>query len=261
MEMKPEFIKLILFLNASWQKFKSGRVVAFFRQQKPLLNSTWTYIKPILVSALITLSIYLLLFKGIPYLQSLIAELHSTRFDLTTVKMTEKEAVAYVKNLEREISTLARKMNRLQPLGNFIVVNTHENSFRLYKNSKLYREGKCSTGSYVLLESGEEQKWIFKTPQGMHRIQGKISDPVWRKPDWAFIEEGLPVPSPTHHTRYEYGVLGDYAMSIGDGYLIHGTLYKRYIGLPVTHGCIRLNDDDLESVFRTLEVGARVYIF
>ena len=92
-------------------------------------------------------------------------------------------------------------------------------------------------------------------------MKGKITNPVWRRPDWAFIEEGLAVPSATHPSRYEYGVLGDYALSLGDGYLIHGTLYKRFLGMPVTHGCIRMNDEDLEATFKTLNVGSRVYIY
>jgi len=56
-------------------------------------------------------------------------------------------------------------------------------------------------------------------------------------------------------------VLGDYALSLGDGYLIHGTLYQRLLGMPVTHGCIRLNDDDLKEVFNALSVGSKVYIY
>ena len=50
-------------------------------------------------------------------------------------------------------------------------------------------------------------------------------------------------------------------MSIGDGYLIHGTIYKRFLGMPVTHGCVRLNDEDLEAIFNTLSIGSKVYIF
>jgi L,D-transpeptidase YbiS len=95
----------------------------------------------------------------------------------------------------------------------------------------------------------------------MFRIQGKVTNPVWIKPDWAFIEEGLPVPPKGSPDRYESGTLGDYAMSLGQGYLIHGTLYQRFLGLPVTHGCIRLGDDDLEAAYRALDIGSKVYIY
>jgi lipoprotein-anchoring transpeptidase ErfK/SrfK len=163
--------------------------------------------------------------------------------------------------LERDIQRLSRRYSAYTPGQSYIVINTTDNRFFLYRNKKLIREGFCSSGSYTMLKTEGERKWIFKTPKGKYRIQGKITSPVWRKPDWAFVEEGLPVPPQDHPSRYEYGVLGDYAMSIGDGYLIHGTLYKRFLGMPVTHGCVRLNDEDLEAIYYTLSIGSKVYIF
>ena len=161
-----------------------------------------------------------------------------------------------------EISRLERRLATYIPTQNYLVINTVDNRFFLYRNRELVREGYCSSGSYTLLRTEDgEKEWIFKTPRGRFSIQGKITHPVWRRPDWAFVEEGLPIPGPGDPSRYEYGVLGDYAMSLGDGYLIHGTLYKRQLGMPVTHGCIRLNDDDLEAVFRALSVGSKVYIY
>lgn len=166
-----------------------------------------------------------------------------------------------LKELKADIGSLKKKLDRLTPGGAYLVVNTSENTFFLYQKGNLIRKGICSTGSYVKLELNDEKHWVFQTPKGVFSIRGKIVSPVWRKPDWAFIEEGLPVPSATDPSRYERGVLGDYALSLGDGYLIHGTLYKRFLGLPVTHGCIRMNDEDLEAVYKTLPVGAKVFIY
>lgn len=161
-----------------------------------------------------------------------------------------------------EITRLERRLASFIPTQTYLVINTVDNRFSLYRNRRLVREGYCSSGSYTLLKTEEgDKEWIFKTPRGRLTIQGKITNPVWRKPDWAFVEEGLPVPGPTHPSRYEFGVLGKYAMTLGDGYLIHGTLYQRQLGMPVTHGCIRLGDEDLEAVFRSLSVGSRVYIY
>jgi len=163
--------------------------------------------------------------------------------------------------LHREIALLDRKLDAKRPRSYYLVINSASNEFELYHGTELVRKDMCSTGSYILLKNGDEQQWMFKTPKGEFRILHKTISPVWKKPDWAFIEEGLPVPPANHHTRFEYSVLGDYALSIGDGYLIHGTLYQRFIGLPVTHGCIRLNDENLELVFRTLQTGSKVYIY
>lgn len=167
-----------------------------------------------------------------------------------------------ISRINYDIARLERRQASFMPTQTYIVINTTDNRFFLYRNRKLIREGFCSSGSYTLLRTEDGgQEWIFKTPRGRFTIQGKITNPVWRKPDWAFVEEGLPVPGPSDPSRYEYGVLGDYALSLGDGYLIHGTLYKRMLGMPVTHGCIRLNDDDLEAVYNALSVGSKVYIY
>ena len=129
------------------------------------------------------------------------------------------------------------------------------------KYNELIREGICSTGSYTILTGGDDQKWVFETPRGMLKVQGKQEAPVWVKPDWAFVEEGLPVPPPGHSSRYEKGVLGDYKLMLGKGYMIHGTIYKRFLGMNVTHGCVRLGDDDLEAVYKNLQIGSKVYIY
>ena len=166
-----------------------------------------------------------------------------------------------ISQLKRDIQRLSLKYSSYTSGQSYIVINTTENRFLLYRNKKLVREGFCSSGSYTMLQTEGDRKWIFKTPKGKYWIQGKITHPVWRRPDWSFVEEGLPIPPKEHPSRYEYGVLGDYAMSIGDGYLIHGTIYKRFLGMPVTHGCVRLADDDLEAIYNTLSIGSKVYIF
>ncbi|WP_291856028.1 L,D-transpeptidase [Marinilabilia sp.] len=178
-----------------------------------------------------------------------------------TFQSSEKDLLLAQQKIEREIATLNKKLNTKRPKSFFLVINSASNEFVLYKGTEIVKKDKCSTGSYILLKNGEDQQWMFKTPKGEFRIQGKTTSPVWKKPDWAFVEEGLPVPSTNHYTRFEYGVLGDYALSIGHGYLIHGTLYQRFLGLPVTHGCIRLNDENLELVYKSLQVGSKVYIF
>ena len=164
--------------------------------------------------------------------------------------------------VEKDIQKLSKRYNAFTPGLSYIVINTTGNRFSLFSNKKLIREGFCSTGKLTLLKtSGGDKEWVFRTPRGERWIQGKITKPLWSRPDWSFIEEGLPVPPPGDPSRYEYGVLGDYGLSIGNGYLIHGTIYKRFLGMPVTHGCVRLGDEDLKVVYNTLNIGSKVFIF
>lgn len=175
--------------------------------------------------------------------------------------LKNKEVRKKLARLKSEIAQGERKLDRYLPHTPYIVINTTRNRFYLYdRKGKLLREGFCSSGSYTKLVS-EKKTWIFKTPKGRMTVLSKTENPVWTKPDWAFIEEGLPVPKAGDPSRYERGVLGDYALRMADGYLLHGTLYQRFLGMPVTHGCVRFGDEDLEAVYHTLPVGAYVYIY
>jgi len=148
-----------------------------------------------------------------------------------------------------------------QPKKPYLIVNSAANKIRLLKAGRALHEGKCSTGSYILLKAAGQRQWLFKTPRGLYRVTVKLKDPWWYKPDWAYVEEDLPIPSKYSAKRYQPGVLGDYALGFGNGYLIHGTLYKRFLGMPVTHGCVRLDDDDMKLVFNTLTHSSRIYIY
>jgi hypothetical protein len=163
--------------------------------------------------------------------------------------------------LTKDVQRFSLKCSGYTSGQSYVVINTIENRFALYTNKKLIREGFCSSGSYTMLQTSGNKKWIFKTPKGKYWIHGKTTNPVWKRPDWSFVEEGSPIPSANDFSRYEYGVLGDYALALGDGYMIHGTIYKRFLGMPVTHGCVRLNDEDLKVIYNTLNIGSKVYIF
>ncbi len=157
------------------------------------------------------------------------------------------------------VAELRRELGSLAPRGTYVLVDTGANRLYLKRNGEVLMEAVCSTGSRRTLIS-EDRRWTFETPRGIHAIRSKVRNPVWRRPDWAFLEEGNPVPT-REAERYEEGVLGEYALDIGNGYFIHGTLYSRLLGQNVTHGCIRLGDRDLEFLARRAPVGTKVYIY
>lgn len=161
----------------------------------------------------------------------------------------------------RNIALFEEKLEKLKPVKPYIVVNTTENRFSLRNvNGDTIRTGVCSTGKNELLIAGKK-RIVFKTPKGIFTVRNKQQDRPWVKPDWAFIEDGLPIPSARSASRIDYSTLGDYALEIGDGYMLHGTLYQRFLGLPVTHGCVRLGDKDLEVIYNTLSKGSKVFIY
>jgi len=156
---------------------------------------------------------------------------------------------------------LKTRVGRLAPRGLYIVIDQTNNRLYLRKNGERLLEATCSAGSGMVLKDGEHgRQWVFDTPRGRFRVLSKIENPVWKKPDWAFIEEGEPIPTNAAE-RFEEGTLGEYAFYFGNGYLIHGTLYERLLGRSVTHGCIRLGREDLRKLWAAVPVGTPIYIY
>jgi L,D-transpeptidase-like protein len=163
--------------------------------------------------------------------------------------------------LQQRADALAAQIAALRPAGTYIVIDTGRNLLSLFKNGEKVHEAVCSTGSgRALSDPVRRRLWVFDTPRGEFSIRAKYPNPVWVKPDWAFLEEGEPVPRDLA-ARLAPTELGAYAMDLGDGYLIHGTLYERALGLSITHGCIRLGDRDLETIYKAVRIGTSVYIF
>jgi hypothetical protein len=71
------------------------------------------------------------------------------------------------------------------------------------------------------------------------------------------------VPPKGTNQRLVPNALGPYKLDTGDGYLIHGThIYNEdSIGDAVSHGCVRLRNEDLEKLYGIVPVGTPVYIF
>jgi hypothetical protein len=67
-------------------------------------------------------------------------------------------------------------------------------------------------------------------------------------------------PTGTNQRRYE-GVLGTHRLNIGDGYALHGTNHPETVGQAVSHGCVRLRNEDIAQLYAMVPVGTPVYIY
>jgi L,D-transpeptidase ErfK/SrfK len=102
----------------------------------------------------------------------------------------------------------------------------------------------------------------WQTPLGTTKVVAKDKNPVWTVPASIRREhaaEGDPLPA-----RVGPGPdnpLGAHAMRLGfPGYLIHGTNKPAGIGMRVSHGCVQLFPEDIESLFAQVPVGTPVRI-
>jgi L,D-transpeptidase ErfK/SrfK len=160
-----------------------------------------------------------------------------------------------------ERQRLETALRRKVPRGPWIVIDQTHNRLRLMRGDDTVLEAPCSAGSGLVLKEGTGGRvWVFDTPRGRFEVLSRLANPVWRRPDWAFVEEGEPIPRDPAD-RLEYGSLGEYALYFGNGYMIHGTLYERLLGRPVSHGCVRLGREPLRTVYRQAPLGTPVYIY
>jgi len=137
-----------------------------------------------------------------------------------------------------------------------IVVNLPEH--RLYYYPKPKRGQPIEVITYPVSIG----KMDWRTPLGLTRVTQKQKDPTWYPPESVrkeHAEQGDPLPA-----RVGPGPknpLGAYAMRLAAGngtYLIHGTNNPLAVGMPVTHGCIRMYPDDVAALFPLIPVGTPV---
>ena len=67
-------------------------------------------------------------------------------------------------------------------------------------------------------------------------------------------------PFGTNQRRYK-DVLGVARLNLGDGYALHGTNRPETIGQSVSHGCVRLRNEDIQQLHSMVPVGTPVYIY
>jgi hypothetical protein len=113
--------------------------------------------------------------------------------------------------------------------------------YRLY----LYHSGELYQSYYVAVG-----KQSTPSPIGDFLIINKVANPIWYPPD------GRPPVPPGPHNP-----LGKYWMGItNNGYGIHGNTANWSIGNPVSLGCFRMYNEDVDKLFHTVPVGTPVRI-
>ncbi|HVP56992.1 MAG TPA: L,D-transpeptidase, partial [bacterium] len=168
---------------------------------------------------------------------------------------------ADAKQAQAELQKARAALAKLKPAKKYIVIDTNANQIYYRTEDEILLKATCSTGSGgELVDSLSGRKWVFSTPKGVFKVNSKLVDPWWRKPDWAFVEDNEAIPK-DERERYDPEMLGQFAMGFGNGYFIHGTIYQRLLGVSVTHGCVRVGDEDLKKLFDMVTVGTPVYVF
>ncbi len=93
----------------------------------------------------------------------------------------------------------------------------------------------------------------WETPKGNFTVLAKIKDPTWKHP-W---NGSLVGPGPGNPLGDRWiGFWTDGRNTIG----FHGTTNENLIGQAVSHGCVRMRNRDVRSLFELVQVGTPVAV-
>ena len=125
--------------------------------------------------------------------------------------------------------------------GTWIVIDQTHNRLRLMRGDDDRARGALLGG---LGHGAEGRARADASGCSTRRAGASRSSRRWRtrcgaSPTGPSSRRARPIPK-NPADRLEYGSLGEYALYFGNGYMIHGTLYERLLGRPVSHGCIRV---------------------
>jgi L,D-transpeptidase ErfK/SrfK len=102
----------------------------------------------------------------------------------------------------------------------------------------------------------------WETPLGSSKVIAKARDPHWYVPASVrkeHREAGNPLPSVV--PPGPDNPLGRHVLKLDmPGYLIHGTNQPYGVGMRVSHGCVRLYPENIESLYDLIELGEVVTI-
>lgn len=75
------------------------------------------------------------------------------------------------------------------------------------------------------------------------------------------VEGNIIIPPFGTNQRKYRGVLGTHRLNLGDGYALHGTNKPETIGRSVSHGCVRLRNEDIARLYEIVPIGTPVFIY
>ena len=131
-----------------------------------------------------------------------------------------------------------------------IVINSAE--MRLY----YYPKG---TNTVIVLPIGIGELGKDTPINWTTKVERKKAGPTWTptaKMHAEYAAAGTPLPAVV--PAGPDNPMGLYALYIGRLYAIHGTNANFGIGLRVSHGCVRLRNEDIKFLFENVPVGTRV---
>lgn len=147
------------------------------------------------------------------------------------------------KDIRHNKYRLSSRYPKTKLKGDMIIINKSSNTLYHMKEGLVYKRYPVATG-----------KTPRHTPNGRHKIVNKLVNPAW---GGAGINE--PVPAGAKNNPLGRRWIG---LSYGGGgqYGIHGNSQPSSIGRYISLGCVRMFNNQVESMFEEVKIGNPVWI-
>ena len=142
------------------------------------------------------------------------------------------------------------------PIGRFRIISKEEHPMWVPPDWHFIEQARENGLSVVHLGRGQQL--------GDLSVSGnEVVSNGYPLPQGELIVRGGAIVIPPVGTRQRQfpDVLGDYRLNLGDGYALHGTQAVSQLGRSVSHGCVRLRNEDIAQLYSMASVGDEVVIY
>lgn len=144
--------------------------------------------------------------------------------------------------LARQAPTMTQAPETLMTANTRVVISLSRRRLTLYQNDEVRGEFPVAIG---------QDEW--QTPTGNFAVRDLRTNPIWQHP---ITKEAIgPGPSNPLGSRW-IGFLVKEQYHIG----IHGTNQETLIGEAVSHGCVRMLEKDVQSLYSHLRIGTPIKV-
>jgi len=142
------------------------------------------------------------------------------------------------------------------PIGKFRVKSKEEDPVWVPPDWHYIEEANKHGLDVVRLKRGQSIGGIYASGNQVYR------DGVPVEPGDLLVSGGAVVIPPLGTRARQFkGILGTHRLNLGDGYALHGTQAVSQLGQNVSHGCVRLHNNDIARLYAMASVGDEVIIY
>lgn len=142
------------------------------------------------------------------------------------------------------------------PIGRFRIRSKEENPMWVPPDWHYIEQAQKEGMEVVRLKRGQRLADLYVSGN-------EVYSNGWPVEGGQLIVRGGAVVIPPVDTRARQfpDVLGTHRLNLGDGYALHGTQQVQQLGQNVSHGCVRLHNDDIATLYAMASVGDEVVIY